>query len=55
MAFGRKVGAFTVPSYTRKAYTANYPKRAFMAPALEAVKPRMGQILVDEWRKEAKL
>ena len=29
--------------------------RPFMAPALEAIRPRMGDILIDVWKKEAKL
>ena len=55
VAFGKKVKPFTVPAHTRKAHTAKYPKRAFMQPALDAITPRMGKILVDVWKKEARL
>jgi len=55
VAFGKKVAPFTVPSYIRSGYSAKYPKRAFMAPALKAVSPRFPEIAVREWKKEARL
>lgn len=54
-AFGKKVAPFTVPEHTRRAHSASYPRRAFMAPALEAIRPRLPDILVDIWKKEARL
>lgn len=33
----------------------NYPRRPFMAPALDAIGPRFGDIIVKEWKKAAGL
>lgn len=54
VAFGRSVGPYTVPSYIRSAYSASYPKRAFLAPALAKIAPRMPEIMLREWDKEVR-
>jgi hypothetical protein len=55
VVFGKKVKPFIVPAHFRSGYTADYPKRSFLEPAYEAIRPRMGEIIVKAWRKEAKL
>ncbi len=52
VAFGRKVGPFTVPAHMRSAYTANYPRRPFLQPALETVAPRFPGFAVEMWERE---
>ncbi len=33
----------------------NYPERPFMAPALDAIEPRIDDIIIKHWKREAKL
>ncbi len=33
----------------------NYPKRPFMGPALDAISPEFGAIVIKRWKREAKL
>ena len=55
MAFGRRVKPFTVPAHTRSAYSASYPRRPFLKPALDKIAPRFGDIFLREWKKAARL
>ena len=50
VAFGRTVKPFTVPSHTRRAHTARFPRRPWLEPAVDEMVPeRASQIIVDEW------
>jgi phage gpG-like protein len=53
VAFGKKRKPFTVPAHFRMGHSANYPKRPFMKPALDAIAPSLPTIFLAEWAKEA--
>jgi phage gpG-like protein len=51
MAFGRRVAAFNVGPFSRGPYSARFPKRPFLVPALEDIVPRLPDIFVEEIQK----
>ena len=52
MAFGKKRKPFTVPLHFRSGYSAEYPARPFLAPALDDVVKVFPTIVLAEWQKE---
>lgn len=50
-AFGKRVKAFTVPKHTRKEHEATFPKRPFLAPALDLSIPKFEAIQIKHWDK----
>lgn len=51
VVFGRTVRPFSVGPYQRAGYTARFPRRAYLEPALEAMTPRFRGILIDHLRR----
>ena len=52
VVFGKRVAAFTVPRHSRGPYSARFPRRPFLAPALEEITPQLPSIFVKEIEKE---
>lgn len=51
MAFGRRVGSFTIPRHFRMGHDARFPKRPYLVPALDEVIPDLPRIFVEEIEK----
>lgn len=52
VVFGRTVAPFTVPAFTRGAFTYRARKRPWLAPAVDAVLRRAPDIAVSLWERE---
>ena len=55
LPFAIEVGTALVYGGVHEHGSRTHPKRPFMAPALAAISPRFGQIVVAEWTKAAGL
>ncbi len=54
VAFGVRRAPFNVPSHTRKAHAATFPRRSFIKPAGDFVLPKLPGIFLKEWEREAR-
>jgi hypothetical protein len=52
MAFGRRTAPFEVGAYRRGPYSASFPRRPFLEPALDKAVLRMPDLFVKEWERE---
>lgn len=50
-AFGKNVAPFKVPAHSRKAHSKKYPKRAYLAPALDQASFKFPDIFLKHWNK----
>lgn len=51
VAFGRRVAPYVVGPFERGPYSARFPRRSWLAPAVRKVRPTMGRIFLDEMRR----
>ena len=54
-AFGKKLAPFKVPTFTRKAHSATFPKRPWLQPAIDEIVPSKAErIMVDFWERQVR-